>query len=79
MNLVDFLREQADLAISDGIPETGRGFSQCADEIENLREFIRYWSYCTRQGMLKYSPEKKNEWTEFMLQHCPTWELLPPA
>ncbi len=30
-------------------------------ENEKLEEIIRFWSYCTWQGMLKYCPEKKGE------------------
>ena len=40
-------------------------------EIERLQEFIRYWSYCTRQGVVKYCPEKRGEWTEAMRELCP--------
>ncbi len=34
---------------------------EAADEIERLREAMRFWSYCTWQGMMRECPERKNE------------------
>ena len=39
------------------VPDT----EELTKEVKKLREIIRYWSYCTRQGMLKECPEKKDE------------------
>ena len=35
-------------------------------EVTQLRETIRYWSYCTRMGVLQTCPEKIEEFKESM-------------
>ena len=39
--------------------------------LAKYRECIRYWSYCTRQGMLWYCPEKRDELNESLRELCP--------
>jgi len=36
-------------------------FYDIEKENRELKEAIRYWSYCTRQGMLKLCPEREEE------------------
>jgi hypothetical protein len=35
-------------------------------EIQELENGIRYWSYCTWEGMLEWCSEKKNELKEWL-------------
>jgi hypothetical protein len=41
-----------------------RDGSEAVERLNKLHTFIQYWSYCTRMGMLKYCPEKKEELIE---------------
>lgn len=39
--------------------------------VDKMREFIRYWSHCTRVGMNRDCPELNPRWTEEMQELCP--------
>ena len=41
MDHVTFLREEAEMARTEGVGQTGKGFDDAADEIERLQRFIR--------------------------------------
>lgn len=43
-----------------------RHLEQAEKELERLREAVRHWSYCTRQGMLRLCPEKRDELAALM-------------
>ena len=50
------------------IREVSHAFSELRAKNQRLREFVRYWSYCTRMGMNQYCPEKKQEFREKLLE-----------
>ncbi len=39
------------------------------EERDKLREAVRFWSYCTYQGMRRECPEKESELREFCRQY----------
>lgn len=36
------------------------------DQMERLKSQVRYWSYCTWEGMRKWCPEKREELQQFL-------------
>ena len=77
MNIEEAIEEALTYPHKERLPTNSsfRGIAEAAEtlavHVNDLREFIRYWSYCTRQGLLKYCPEKREEWNEAMSELCP--------
>lgn len=59
---VDHLREQWSEA-TDGSEWT----EHLEAEVVRLRDQIDFWSFCTRQGMFRWCPEREDEFAQAMI------------
>lgn len=50
---------------NDAIRDMRQKIDQLESQLEHIRRQVDYWSYCTRQGMLRECPELADELTEF--------------